>query len=194
MKKVKVVNDVHIGSKYSDDKHARKKLDDLENNGAVFLVGDIVDMSACPKKDVKKLRAYQQELIAKWGSNYLRGNHDLIPDHFSFLKIGKTCFTHGHLVGDKKRVAKWIKYEKKEAGAGRLKLIWVDVADDMDWLKGQRPLPEDIINEAVKLAKRNGCVEIILGHYHPLKELRYNREGVLVRCLPKGFNEIEIYG
>lgn len=192
--KVTVVNDIHIGSRYCDDPKAREKLDALVNDGTVILNGDIVDMSCCPKKDVIKLRKYQQLLINKWGSFYLKGNHCLLPDGFGVKIIGKTLFTHGHLVGSKERVEKWIKYEKKEAGAGRLKLMWVDFADDLDWIKGKRPMHADSVEAAVKLAKKHGCVEVILGHMHPLKELSETHDGVTVRCLPKGFNTIEIVG
>lgn len=194
MRNVTVINDIHIGSKYNDDPKAKEKLDKLISNGSIILNGDIVDLSACKKKDVPKLRAYQALLKEKWGFFYIRGNHDLLPKSSKELVLGKTLFTHGHLIGDKKRVEKWTKYENKEAGANFWKLIWVDIADDMDWIKGKRPLPNDIIDAAVKLAKSYDCVEIILGHYHPLKELRYERQGVVVRCLPKGFNEIEIVG
>lgn len=191
-----VINDPHLFSKYNDDPTLKGKLDALSPGGPILVVlnGDIVDCSACKKKDVKAARAYQETLKNKWGKFYIRGNHDLIPDWYKYLIVGQTIFTHGHLLGDKKRVAKWEKYEEKEAGSGFLKQIWVDVADDMDWIKGQRPLPEDIIMAAVRLAQHHGCTEIILGHYHPLKELKYKREGVTVRCLPKGLNEIEIVG
>lgn len=197
-----VFNDPHFFSKYNDDKTLKAKLDELPPNPTVLtkdtvlvvLNGDIVDASCCPNKDVKAARAYQETLKNKWGKYYIRGNHDLMPDWYGCLIVGQTLFTHGHLLGDKKRVQKWIKYENKEAGASRLKLIWVDVADDMDWIKGKRPLPEDVIMAAVKLAKKCGCTEVILGHYHPLEELKYLRDGVTVRCLPKGMNEIEIVG
>lgn len=199
--KALVVNDIHLFSKYQDDSEAQQKLDALDPHNpqaagvaVIVLNGDISDCSACAKKDVPKARNYQRSIINKWGDFYIRGNHDLIPNHRANLKIGKTLFTHGHLLGDKKRVAKWVKYENKEAGAGRLKLIWVDVADDMDWIKGKRPLPEDIIEAAVDLALKMGCTEVILGHYHPLVELKYVRRGVTVRCLPKGFNYIDIVG
>lgn len=194
MRNALVVNDIHIGSKYNDDPEAKSKLDKLIPDGVTVLNGDIVDLSACKKKDVKQLRAYQDRLKEKWGYFYIRGNHDLMPTWYKELIIGKTLFTHGHLVGDSKRVAKWTKYENKKAGANFWKLIWVDVADDMDWIKGMRPLPDDIIRSAAKLAKSYGCVEVILGHYHPLKELRYEHDGVVVRCLPKGFNHIQIVG
>lgn len=191
-----VINDPHFFSKYNDDKTIKAKLDALSPNGPVLVVlnGDMVDMSCCAKKDVKAARAYQLTLQNKWGKFYVRGNHDLLPKGNAYLIVGKTLFTHGHLVGSSERVGKWVQYENKEAGAGRFKLMWVDFADDMDWIKGQRPLPEDIINAAVAMAKLHGCTEVILGHYHPLKELRYFRDGIHVRCLPKGFNEIEIVG
>jgi len=194
MRNVTVINDIHIGSKYNDDSQAKVKLDKLIHDDSVILNGDIVDLSACKVKDVSKLRAYQAILKAKWGCYYIRGNHDLLPSWYKELVIGKTLFTHGHLTGDAKRVAKWTKYENKEAGANFWKLIWVDIADDMDWIKGKRPLPDDIINAAAKLAKSYNCTEVILGHYHPLKELTYIKDGVKVRCLPKGFNQIQIVG
>lgn len=192
--KITVVNDIHIGSKYCDDKDARKKLDALVNDGTVILNGDIVDMSCCPKGEVKKLREYQRDLMKKWGQFYVRGNHDLLPDWHPFTVVGKTMFTHAHLFGDKKRVDKWTAYEKKSPGASRLKLMWVDFADDLDWIKGQRPMHADTVKYVAMFAKQMGCTEVILGHMHPLKELSEIHDGVTVRCLPKGFNHIEIIG
>lgn len=192
--KITVYNDIHLFSKYNDDPSLKGLLDKESADGSVILNGDIVDCSACKKKDAAKARAYQKSLMIKFDDYYIKGNHDLLPYWYDKLIIGKTLFTHGHLIGKPERVAKWKKYEHKSPGAGFLKQIWVGIADDADWLKGLRPLPEDVIDKAVKLALDHGCVEVVLGHYHPLKELRYKQKGVTIRCLPKGRNEIEIVG
>lgn len=199
MDKLKIVNDIHIGSKYSDDSKAQEKLDALVNDGLTYFNGDIYDLSCCPKKDVSKLRARQRDLSAKFTSKFVRGNHCLLPSGPSYaihtLSNGdRVLITHGHLLGDAKRVGKWTKYEHKEAGAGRFKLIWVDFADDMDWIKGNRPLPKDVIKAALFMARLHNCKYVILGHFHPLKRIDHKEEEVLMIFLPKGFNEVDFRG
>lgn len=199
MRKAIVFNDIHLFSKYNDDPSLKDKLDSVSPNfddeGAVVVLnGDIVDLSACKKKDVKSAKEYQNYLLKKWGKFYVRGNHDLLPEGVFQLVIGQTMFVHGHLNGDSKRVAKWLRYERQSAGAGWLKQLWVGVADDMDWLKGIMPLPNDVVKSVAALARSYGCTEVILGHFHPLTELRRIENGVTVRCLPKGMNHIMIKG
>lgn len=194
---LRIINDVHKGSKYCDFDNVTAQLDSLVPDGRTYLNGDIVDMSCCPSKQVSLLRAYQKNLISKWGKAYIRGNHDLLPHGPAYaihtLKNGdRVLITHGHLLGDKKRVGKWMKYENKEAGAGRFKLIWVDIADDMDWIKGNRPLPKDVIKAALFMARLHNCKYVILGHFHPLKRIDHQEEEVLIIFLPKGFNQVDL--
>lgn len=194
---LRIVNDVHKGSKYCDFSNVTEQLDSLVPDGRTYLNGDIVDLSCCPSKQVSLLRSYQNSLIKKWGKAYIRGNHDLLPSGPSYaihtLSNGdRVLITHGHLVGDKKRVGKWMKYENKEAGAGRFKLMWVDFADDMDWLKGIANKPkDDVIKAAVFMARLHNCKFVILGHFHPLKRLEIKEEEILILILPKGFNEVD---
>lgn len=190
-KEILVVNDVHIGSKYCDFTQARNTINNLTNDGFTVLNGDIVDMACCPKRDVKKLREYQASLIKKFGDYYVRGNHDLIPDHSPHVIIGDTIFTHGHLLG--KRADYWRKYENKKAGASWLKLLWVDFADDMDWIKGKLfTVKEDVVKGAINLAKFYGCKQVVMGHFHPLNDIIIEREGVRIIILKKGFNQVEV--
>lgn len=195
--KLNIINDLHIGSKYNDDENAFNKLNATPVDGNTYLNGDLVDMACCPKKDVRTLRDYQVCLLNKWKNHYIKGNHDLIPDQTAFAihtleneSKDRVIITHGHLLGSAKRVQKWTKYEQKSAGAGKLKLIWVDFADDMDWLKGKRPLPKDVIRAAINMATLWGCKYVILGHFHPLKRIDHTEDGITVIFLPKGFNEV----
>lgn len=195
MDKLNIINDIHIGSKYSDDSNAQEKLDALTNDGLTYFNGDIYDLACCPKKDVSRLRVKQRDLSAKFTSKFVRGNHCLLPHGPTYAihtlnNKDRVIITHGHLLGSAKRVEKWSKYEKKSAGAGWLKLLWVDFADDMDWLKGNRPLPKDVIRSAIQMAKFNLAKYVILGHFHPLKRIDHTEDGVTVIFLPKGFNEV----
>lgn len=194
---LRIINDVHKGSKYCDFPNVTAQLDSLVPDGRTYLNGDIVDMSCCPSKQVKLLRAYQNALISKWGAFYIRGNHDLMPKGYAYaihtLSNGeRVLITHGHLVGDAKRVGKWVAYEKKEAGAGFWKLVWVDFADDMDWLKGVANKPkDDVIRAAIAMAKYHKCKYVIMGHFHPLKRIDHIEQDVHLIFLPKGFNEVD---
>lgn len=193
---LRIINDVHRGSKYCDFPNVDAQLEALVPDGRTYFNGDIVDMSCCPYKYVKLNRAYQNALLSKWGAFYVRGNHDLLPTGITYaihtLSNGeKVLITHGHLLGKNK--GKWMKYENKEAGAGRFKLIWVDIADDADWIKGIINKPkDDVIKAAVAMARMLGCTFVILGHFHPLKRIDVKHEEILIFIMPKGFNEIDM--
>lgn len=191
------INDIHLGSKYNDNPDWKSMLDKLEVHPRTFLNGDIVDMSCMPKNQVFRGRLYQEQLIEKWGEQYVSGNHDL-RGMDNWMRIAATdkgnrvLVTHGHRVGNRKRIAKWDKYTKKAAGAGKLKLIWVDIADDMDWLKGIRPIPQDVIDCAVMYAQTYSCKYVVLGHFHPNHKIVVEKNGVKIFFLPKGFNSLEL--
>jgi len=216
-KKLKLVFDIHIFSKYCDDSEAKEKLDALENDGITYIGGDTVDMSCMPKDMVEAGLRYQLELLQKWNKGsyhirngfiycsyqpdkifYIPGNHCHLPVSRGFRDFAihvfpdgtKCLIAHGHRVGNKKRKAKWDKYSEEKHGAGKLKLMWVDFADDMDWIKGLRPVPEDTIADAFYLAKRFGCQYVAIGHLHPNRLVQFEQDGITLKCCPKGFNEV----
>lgn len=191
-----VVNDLHIGSKYCDNPLAKQTLDSLVNDGKTILNGDIVDMSCCPKKDVNKLREYQQQLIEKWSDKYISGNHDLRGlskiSYIAETESGeRVLFTHGDLVKDFK---KWSSYRIKDPGAGIFKRAWVAFADTQDWIKNKINLSnlEPMFEQAVNWAVSKNCTVVVMGHLHNTKKIEVMHRGINIIILPPGFNSLEI--
>lgn len=187
-----VATDWHIGSKYQDMKDALTQVMRLIPNGRTVLTGDIGDRSSCPKNKVNEVTTLINVLKAKFGKYYIYGNHErmgfpskedyapLILQNDAGDSIG---FTHYDLISD---YDKWSKYRAKEPGASWLKLLQVDLFDDMDHLKAKRPLPKGFLDRAIKYAKHYGLKKLVGGHFHVESERRYidKDSGIEVVLLP----------
>jgi len=186
MTKFIVACDLHIGSKYQDNDNAVYELEELKNDGFTVLNGDLVDRSACKRKDVEFFTIYMNELIKKFGAYYIMGNHErngikyepLIITTENMMRVG---FAHGDLISN---YEKWSKYRQKPLGASWLGLIIVDIFDDLDHLKAMRPLPKEFLPNAVKYCRTYSLDYLVCGHFHVEAERRYYVDGKVIIILP----------
>lgn len=183
----KVVNDLHIGSKYQDNPSALSILNSLENDGFTVLNGDIFDLACCKKKEVYGLLGFYRHFVSKFGDAYKLGNHERLGvdnsplikrTSFTNLVVG---FTHGDLISD---YEKWSEYRLKPHGAGFFKLLFTDFLDDLDHLKAMRPLPKKFLPNALAYCEKFGLDVLVCGHFHCEAERRYNVNGKLIIILP----------
>lgn len=181
----KVVNDLHIGSKYQDNPKALELLQSLTHDGRTVLNGDIFDLTCCKKKEVNKLELLVESYLTAFGHYYKTGNHeawDTITQPLVLNNNGiRVGFAHGDLTSDFK---KWSKYRKKKHGAGWFKLLASDFLDDLDHLKAMRPLPKQFLPNAEKYCQQYGLSVLVVGHFHPEAERRYKINNKLIIILP----------
>lgn len=191
MQKYTIFTDTHIGSKYCDDTLI---IGDIVNSAAdlnTILLGDIIDLACCPKKNLNFLRRDYALLKKEYGERYISGNHERDWNdqlQFSVIRDG-VYFCHGDLLSN---FEKWRAYRKKPQGAGFLKSIWVDFAEDFEWLKEKRNLPEAFITNAVQKAAGARCHTVVCGHFHPKEKIELVVNGIRIIVLPKGKSVIEV--
>lgn len=184
-------NDWHYGSEYQDNpdvEHWTNRIlgDVIELHG-IILNGDIIDLACCKKEDVPRLRDLQKKLIDKLGKNYNFGNHERSGTQDYHLvkktKSGKNVFFHhGDLYGDSAH--KWSAYRLKEQGSTKLGLLKTKLFDQMDWIKGKRPLPKNYIEDLTFEMTEFGYDIAVVGHFHVEKARRYEYQGKVIIILP----------
>lgn len=183
----KVANDLHIGSKYQDNKNALSELAQLKNDSFTVLNGDIFDLACCKKKEVDNLLMLVCEYQDKFKEHYLLGNHERLGVNSKpLIKVTKETnlrvgFTHGDLISDYK---KWSEYRVKKHGAGFLKQALVGFLDDLDHLKAMRPLPKNFLVNAERYCNAYNLDVLVCGHFHQEAERRYTVGGKLIIILP----------
>lgn len=186
MTKFIVACDLHIGSKYQDNPNAHLELSKLKNDGLTVLNGDIFDRSAANPRDLAYLTTFMNIYKDRFGACYILGNHErdgieyppLVITTENMLRVG---FAHGDLISN---YTKWAKYRMKPPGASWLGLIIADIFDDLDHLKAMRPLPKQLLPNAVKYCQTYGLDVLVLGHFHVEKERRYYVDGKVIIILP----------
>lgn len=185
--KYRIFSDTHIGSKYNDNPTLLDQIDESDPSDTILL-GDIVDLACCPKEKVNDLRQYQLQLLNKFNERYVSGNHCLLISNLKYIENG-ILFTHGDLISN---FDKWWPYRKKSPGAGKLKLLWVSLVDNMDWLKENMIPKESVFEKAADLAKNHDCNTIVMGHFHPSKVITRQYDDIKIIIVPKGLTEIEL--
>ncbi|HEY9705659.1 MAG TPA: metallophosphoesterase family protein [Allocoleopsis sp.] len=182
-----IFSDTHIGSKYNDDPTLLDQIDNSDPSNTILL-GDIIDMACCHKKIVNDLRQYQLMLLNKFNDRYVSGNHCLLTSNLKYIENG-ILFTHGDLISN---FDKWWLYRLKTAGAGKLKLLWVSLVDNMDWLKENMIPKESVFKRAADVAKNHDCHTIVMGHFHPSKVITRQFGDVKIIIVPKGLTELDL--
>ncbi len=194
-------NDWHIGSKYCDNPSLEHLVQTWIDDPSKIppntrLIGDIVDLKCCPPEKVSFLRRLRDKLMEIL--LYKLGNHDgvqgvkpsmiLNGSRYNFVKTQsgrKYAEEHGHLLIDEvKKNTHWQDYSMQPDGASKLKLMKVDLFDDLDWVKARRPLPKGFIEAAAQRAIDLGVDGMIFGHFHVEAIRFYNYRGKEIIILP----------
>ena len=194
MTKFIIYNDCHIGSDYCDDQSLLAQILSEPASDYTIYNGDVIDLACCPKDKVAKYETILNAIERSNIDNFTTGNHERCGSRNLYLikttpDGKKVLFTHGDVFMDWK---KWEKYRSKPKGAGFLKRKLVSILDDMDWIKGNRPVPESFYEKAYEKAKRHNCNYVICGHLHPLKTQSKIKGDITIMVLPKGRNEVWI--
>ena len=182
MKKYNIAADIHLHGV-----HEITGLNLLTPDENFILLGDIVDLSGCRKKDKHKAKLTKDVLLSTHGDNYITGNHDLGFKNKWVIK-DKVLFTHGDYVFWSRDKAN--KYRKKNSGRswfGRC-LIWLG-----EHVRGSYSSwkTKDLISASI-IAKSFDCHTIIVGHKHPNRVLDIKFQGVRCICVPRGITPILI--
>lgn len=184
MKDYVVYNDVHVGGGHElGDAIPSVASDNL------ILNGDIVDLTGCAKKDVKKHLRYYEMLTAIHGRRMLKGNHEgSVFGNICFID-GGVLFTHGHNEMWKK--SKVIKWENKKMGSGWFKRkVLVPAFDKLRHFRKYK-IKKRFKKNILHLSAMHPMVHtMVFGHAHPNKIIDTTIHGIRIMVLPRGRNEI----
>lgn len=189
--KYTLVADTHLYSKY-EVPGMREKVLALEPSPTTILLGDIVDLSCCDKKNIDEANRVNNLLKRRHGSNALDGNHN--PDFVNGTAIVRmsVLFTHGDMEAD---ILKWRKYREKhlqKQGAGWLKKLFImNTVSLFNELVGGKPKPEFFSNAAFD-AQRNNCHTYVGAHFHPKEMIDVVYNGIRIIVVKQGITEIEL--
>lgn len=185
------VADTHLFSKY-EVPNIRQKVLDLPANENTILLGDIVDLSCCDKKNLDRARAVERDLLLKHGTNYLDGNHDPEYPIGTFKIINGIYFSHGDIDANP---IKWSKYRRnhlKNQGAGWFKKLFImNTVSLFNELVGGKP-KLDFFVRASHEAKKYNCHTYVGAHFHPKQLIDVNYDGIRIVVVPQGITEIEL--
>lgn len=167
------------------------KVDFNGENQNEYLLGDIVDLANCKKKEVDKAYLEYKKLKDIYGRRFLCGNHerisvtnDLISPKDGVILAHGDFESWGH--------EKAFEYRSKPHGAGAFKRKFVVGMVEAFEKSVGRDLDQKFIEAAVKLAKDYGCHTYIAGHLHPKEMIDIIADGIRIIIVPRGKTEVEI--
>jgi len=191
--KLLIATDIHLGSKHST--HTWKEFENLVFNvPQMILLGDIIDMANCHKKEVvlwKSRLTWLRNITKCNGGIFIRGNHEINQiDTHDFAFVDCIYFTHGDLEfwGYKKANA----YRSKKAGAGFLKRWFTPVYDKLRHLKDAGPNENFYKAMDSLIAQYPKMKAIVVGHRHPTENIISEYKGVKIYILKRGIQELYI--
>ena len=152
------------------------------------LIGDIVDLANCSKRDVLLAKQVLMDLCKS--GVYIFGNHErqgVVGQIFHV--INRTAFAHGDLQSNPE---KWMDYRNKPHGAGWFKRVVIVHAIELAEKVLERPMRKEFLERASKLAKALNCDTYVCGHFHPKSRMETTFDGIKIVVLPRGRSEVDI--
>jgi len=155
------------------------------------LLGDIVDLKGCKKKDV----GYARELLIElWGKFplHVSGNHELT--HF-WMSVVLTKVAGGLLVehGDELfwGLSKSVAFRSQNAGRGFFGRLGAKALNKLRFLKKAK-LSKDDLERVSRRALSMRVKKVVVAHKHPKKLLYYKYNGVKIWVVPPGLTKIDL--
>lgn len=165
----------------------------VKDNSNTILLGDIVDLANCEKRNVDRLKLFLDWLVTSFKSRYVFGNHERMGlrnrNYYAQSETNKILFTHGDLEANYDR---WKEYRLKPHGASWFKRnIVVPFIEKFESIH-DRKLRDRFIRAAVKEAKDSGCNVYVAAHFHPKKIETIIYDNVKIIVVPRGRTELEL--
>jgi len=173
-------------------------------SGNVYLIGDIVDMKNCKKKEVGLAKRYVNSLRMVYGKRYVSGNHECgfwnymyierdgipsITPHPTLATPEGIMYIHGDMILDLK---KWTKARKRKPGASWWKRLSVGFGGFVRGLGGEKKWSQSRLKKVSAYGKRYRCHTVVMGHMHPARVLDETYNGVRCIAVPRGRTELEL--
>lgn len=173
--------------------HSKLSLKDFYRDKTFYgpkciLLGDIYDVSNCPKKDLSKTRDEVANLKTYFGKRYILGNHECTkPDRYYFIQDG-ILFCHGHtLFWSESKVKRW---EKKRGGRSAIKYFLYRFKHIREREGKTLNLSDSKKEEIFEVMNNNGCHTIVFGHTHKSCDIIYKEKRIV--GVPRGNTIIEL--
>lgn len=189
--KLVIYNDIHCGNPrevMGIDQLLWSLSIDKKKSETIYLLGDVIDLKNCPKRQVDVYHGMARELAKT--CNYLFGNHEAMGSvGVRFIKYQNIILSHGDLEAWGEERA--LKFRNSPHGAGPLKRMMVAAIDEARLLIDAK-LSQEHIDRACKLMRDNGCDTYICGHKHPKQRIVHEVNGMKIIVLQKGRNEVNL--
>jgi|GEM_PF-2180483 len=196
MNEYTIYSDMHIGGQLEINSFG-EKFDGSKNKfskNTIFL-GDNFDFRNALHKNLKKLKKLRAEIkrkVVDAGGIFIDGNHEVFPlkKEDSFIVRDGILFIHGDVIewGFKKAH----RYRKKNYH-GKSIFYWKILHAFRNLCEGNKDkLTKKQINLAVRLAKDFGCKKIVMGHFHPKKNILINKNEIQIVAIKKGITKIPL--
>lgn len=180
--RLKIMADLHLFSS-----HPFGDYDVLNLTPDVILLGDIVDLKQCKKKDLPKAKTLIEKLRKK--HTYISGNHELDFFNMVYSPMSGIKLTHGDYIfwgSDKAKAAR-----EEEPGNGIFGRTLSSILAGGRSLCDGKVSTEDM-DQAVKFMKEYQTKILIVGHKHPKNVIITLREKYEFICVPQGYTELEV--
>ena len=184
------INDIHLGSPIALCSYDELLIEITKSKLKPFLLGDIIDMRNCKKKDIPmwlNRGRYLQELCNQLGGAYISGNHELnLFNLVNSFSLGNTLLAHG----DEQSwgLVKSHEFRSQQAGAGFLKRhLLTPLLDELRHLNEVRP--NDKLIQFMSNMKEQ---MLVIGHSHPNDDVKFQILGKKGLILSRGFHIVDI--
>jgi predicted phosphodiesterase len=188
-KALRIGTDLHIFGPHELYKH-----DDPLIFKCDYLLGDIVEMFNCKKKDVEKAKAFRNYLVKLYRKKFVFGNHeiDFTLSAYEIIEVDgvRILLCHGHIpIWGEEKSMEWT---TKKYGAGFIKRAGSFIFNKWRDIFGGFKITEEDLYNLEQYAKKHNCQHIICGHKHPKENFDETRNGIRITILSRGIHTINV--
>ena len=157
-----------------------------------LLLGDIIDMDLCKKKEVEFASGLQDDMVDMYEDKLVTGNHSLLDFNLFVILVlpngVRILATHGDYLFYTDEKAD--KYRTKDMGSGWIRRGGAKVLDKWRMNHRDPTIKDEVMERAILLMDEFNCTTLICGHSHRSEMGTKVKDGHVLQVLPKGSNEI----